>query len=224
MDPNPIESVRAAAFALWQKIRSRASRLPAKAWVVLGLFLIAATLMALHTALSEKDSNLRLKVQHSFRSAQIAVWVDGDLSYSGKLIGSVRKKYGLFSESVQGSLSQTIPISSGKHTIRVQVTADDGSSQQDTISGDFAAKSERTLSVSARHSDVSLSWQGGNVAGADSSGSGSGWLARYANTLFLTIAGSIISALAGFAVKEVPGYVKSRQEPAPKAESASAGQ
>jgi hypothetical protein len=223
MDLNTIADARSAALALWQKFRARTSRVPTKAWVVLGLFFVAAILMALHTVLSEKDANLRLKVQHSFRTAQIAVWVDGDLSYSGKLVGSVRKKYGLFSESVQGSLSQAIPIASGKHTIRIQITGDDGSSQQDTISGDFAAKSERTLSVSARHGDVSLSWQGGSIAAADAP-SGSGWLARYANTLFLTIAGSIISALAGFAVKEVPGYIKSRQDTAPKAESASAGQ
>jgi len=223
MDLNTIADARSAALAAWRKFRARTSRVPAKVWVVLGLFLVAATLMALHTALSEKDSSLHLKVQHSFRSAQIGVWVDGDLSYSGKLVGSVRKKYGLFGESVQGSLSQGIPIASGKHTIRIQITSDDGSSQQDTISGDFAAKAERTLSVSARHSDVSLSWQGSNVAYTDTSG-GSGWLARYANTLFLTIAGSIISALAGFAVREVPGYIKSRQDVPPKAESASAGQ
>lgn len=221
MDPKTIAGTRTAAYALWQKFRGYTSPVPVKAWIIFGLFLVAATLMALHTALAGKDSNLRIKVQHSFRSAQIAVWVDGDLSYSGKLVGTVRKKYGLFSESVQGSLSQTIPISAGKHYVRVQITGEDGSSQQDTISGDFATKSERTLSVSARHSDVSLSWQGSSIA-ADSSG-GSGWVARYANTLFLTIAGSIISALAGFAVKEVPGYVKSRQNSAPKAESAGAG-
>jgi hypothetical protein len=216
-----IANARAAIGPAWQKFRSHSSRVPAKAWVAIALFFIAAIALALHTAFSEKDSTLRLKVQHSFRSAQISVWVDGDLSYSGKLTGSMRKKFGLFSESMQGSLSQMIPISSGKHSIRVQVIGDDGSSQQDTTSIEFASKSDRTLLVSARHSDLSLTWQGSSVAAIDSGGSG--WLTRYANALLLTIAGSIISALAGFAVREVPGYIKSRQDPTPKAESASAG-
>ena len=211
-------------FALiWQRICASASRVPMKGWVVVGLFFIAAMAMALHTAFSANDSTLHLKVQHSFRSGQIFVWVDGDQSFSGKLNGTVRKKYGLFNESVQGSLSQVIPVSSGKHSIRVLVTGEDGSSQQDTTSAEFAAKSDRTLSVSARHSDLSLSWQGGSVPVSDSP-SNSGWLTRYTNTLLLTIAGSIISALTGFAVKEVPSYIKSRQETAPKAESATAGQ
>ena len=222
MRASTIANARAVFAPAWQKIRSHSSRVPAKAWVVIALFFIAAIAMALHTALSEKDSTLRLKVQHSFRSAQISVWVDGDLSYSGKLTGSIKKKFGLFSESIQGSLSQAIPVSSGKHSIRVQVTGDDGSSQQDSTNVEFASKGDRTLSVSARHSDLSLTWQGGSVAAVDSGGSG--WFTRYANALLLTIAGSIISALAGFAVKEVPGYIKSRPEAAPKAESASAGQ
>src|SRR5262249_44456235 len=171
-----------------------------------------------YTARSTKDSMLRLKVQHSFREAQITVSVDGDVAYTGKLTGYVKKKYGLFAETVQGSLSQTVAVPSGKHNIRVQITSDDGSSSEDVISGDFTAKNERTLSVSARHGEVSLSWQGGSSATTESSNT-SGIIGRYANTLFLTIAGSIISALTGFAVKEVPAYIKSRQEAAPKAES-----
>jgi hypothetical protein len=179
--------------------------------------------MGLHTALAPaRNSALHLKVQHSFRSAQISVWVDGELAYSGKLVGYMRKKFGLLPDSVQGSLSQVIPLPSGNHLVRIQVYTDDGSVQEESITGEFGAHSERNLSVSARRGDISLAWQGGNTVSTDASLSG-GWIARYANTLFLTIAGSIISALTGFAVREVPGYLRSRQEPAPKAESAAAG-
>jgi hypothetical protein len=223
MDPEKAARIRAAAAAAWQRVRARSARIPLRARVVLGLFLVAASLLGLHTALAPaKDSALHLKVQHSFRSAQISVWVDGELAYSGKLAGYMRKKFGLLPDSVQGSLSQTVPVPSGNHLVRVQVYTDDGSVQEETITGEFAAHSERNLSVSARRGDVALAWQGGNSVPAEASVSG-GWIARYATTLFLTIAGSIISALTGFAVREVPGYLRSRQDPPPKAESATAG-
>ncbi len=201
-----------------------AARVPAKAWVVLGLSFVAAVLMALHTALAPiKNANLHIKVQHSLRSAQLSVWVDGKQEYSGKLTGSMRKKFGIFNDTVQGSLSQVVPVTAGTHAIRIQIYTDDGSVQQESITGDFAAKSERNLMVTARRGDVSLNWQGVSTALA-SEPVPDNWISRYANTLFLTIAGSIISALTGFAVKEVPGYIKSRvQEPPAKAESAGAG-
>jgi hypothetical protein len=219
------EKIRTSVANFWRHSIGLAVRVPTKAWVVLGLFAVAALLMALHTALSpEKNASLHLKVQHSFRSAQIAVWVDGKQAYSGKLTGYMRKRFGLFNDSVQGSLSQVVPVTSGTHSIRVQVYTDEGSVAEESISGDFAAKSERNLTVMARRGDVSLNWQGEPTTLASAPASES-WISRYANTVFLSIAGSIISALTGFAVREVPGYIKAKvQAPASKAESASAGQ
>jgi len=196
--------------------RGLLARLPATAWIVLGLFLFAALLMALHTAFSAKDATLRLKVQHSFRSAELSVWIDDEQAYSGRLIGSVRKKLGLIPESVQGSFSETLPISTGKHQVRVRVAADDGSVQEDTVSGEFARDTQRTLAVTARRADLALSWQ--SVSGAvsesrETTPSGApraSWLARYAGTLLLTAAGSIISAITGFALKELPKQLAHR--------------
>jgi hypothetical protein len=62
----------------------RAARIPAKARIIFGLFLLAAVFLAIHTALTAKDASLHLKLQHSFRSAQASVWVDDDLAYAGK--------------------------------------------------------------------------------------------------------------------------------------------
>jgi len=121
---------RAHAAVLWQQARVWATRVPTKAWVVFVLFLLAAVLMAMHTAFAGKDASLRLKVQHSLRSAQLSIWVDGDLAYSGKLIGLARKKFGLLPE-VAGSLSETLPVSSGTHQLRVRLASDDGTVQED---------------------------------------------------------------------------------------------
>jgi len=207
--------LRAPATLFWQKTRQQAARVPIKAWIVLGLFTVAAILMALYTASLAKTATLHLKVQHGFRSAQIYLWVDGDLAYSGKLTGSAKKKFVLIPDSVQGSLSQNVPLTSGKHLIRVQVASDDGSTVDDSISGEFVRNSERNLSVSARRGDLSLSWQVANSTVGESPDH-VGWLGRYASTLFLTIAGSIISALTGYAIRELPKQIGSRQSEAPK--------
>ncbi|PYX60198.1 MAG: hypothetical protein DMG73_06905 [Acidobacteria bacterium] len=210
-----VATLQATAFRVWQKTRQRAARVPITAWVMLVLFTVAATLMGLHLFLADKTSSLHLKVQHSFRSARIAVWVDGEIAYSGKLTGSMKKRLGLIPDSVQGTLSQNLPLTSGKHLIRVQVTSDDGVARDDTISGDFSRNSERTLSVSARRAGIALSWQGATGVTSETV-TAAGWLERYASTLFLTIAGSIMSALAGFAVRELPKQIGSRQGEAPK--------
>ena len=222
MDSQHTTGLRSRVSDIYQRRRELASRVPAKAWVVLGLFFIAAILMALHTAMSSKDAYLRLNLQHSFRNADLAVWVDGDRVYSGKLHGVSRKKFGLLNEGVHGSLSENIAVPSGKHRVRLQVTSDDGS-VEDSVSGEFIRNHEVALLATARPSAVSLAWE--SAAGQnDSPAEGPGWFARYAGTVFLSIGGSIISALTGFAIKEVPARLRSRQPTEEKAQSAAAGQ
>jgi len=185
---------------------------------MLGLFLLAALLMAVHTAYWGKDAGLRLKVQHSLRSGQISVWVDGELAYSGNLVGSSKRKFGVI-PVVQGSLSETLPVATGTHQVKVQVVSDSGA-RESTISGDFAHNGQRGLSVTASRDDLSLNWQPLNLqpqpVGAESSATGQGWFSRYAGTLVMTVAGSIISALAGFALRELPKRMVSRPGAVPK--------
>lgn len=218
MQPEDICGAHAQPFARWTAIRAAVVRVPVKAWVVLGLFLIAATFMALHTAVTAKNSSLHLKVQHGFRSGQLYVWVDGEQVYSGKLLGAAKKKFGLLPESIQGNLSEVLSITSGDHELRVRVAADDGTVQEDSIRGNFAKNGQRTLSIVAKHNDITLNWQGTSVALSDSSAPpGAGWLQRYAGSLLITAAGSIISALTGFAIRELPGKIGSRPSSSPKA-------
>ena len=151
MDSDQRTRLRVRVAGIWRQACDWVLKLSLTARVMLGLFLFAALLVALHTALSTKDARLHLTVQHSFRSADISLWVDDDLAYSGKLTGSIKKKFGLIA-------------------------------------------------------------------------SGSSWFAHYASALFLTIGGSIVSAITGFALRELPGHIRSRQDSAVKAQSASAGQ
>jgi hypothetical protein len=218
MNRESIAQLRAKAGSLYQQARLGVDRVPVKARVLLGLFLVAALLMAIHTALTAKDANLHLKVQHDFRAAQLSVWVDGDLAFSGKVTGSTKKKFGLIpTDSFQASLSQIIPVRSGQHNVRVRIEPDDAAMQENSTSGDFARNTERELLVSARRSSFSLSWQGTSGAPVETSSSFA-WISRYAGSLFLTLAGSIMSALAGYAIRELPARIRSTSDTTPKAE------
>ena len=210
--------LRAKAGLLHQHVRQWATRVPVKARVVLVLFLVAALLMAVHTALTANDASLHLKLQHGFHEAQVSLWVDGDLAFSGKITGAPKKKFGLIpTDSVQGSLSQIIPLRSGQHSVRVRIEPHDAAMQEDSISGDFAHNAERDLFVSARPSSLSLSWQGTGSVPAEASSSLT-WFSRYAGSLLLTIAGSIVSALAGYLIRELPKRLQSTSDATAKAE------
>ncbi len=217
MSHESIAQLRAKVLLLYQQAMQLIARVPRKARVVIGMFLVASVFMAIYTAVSAKDCILHLKVQHGFRNAQVSVWVDGDLAYSGTITGSVKKKFGFLpSDTVQGSLSQMIPVRSGQHSVRVQVVPDDASSQEDSITGDFKHNQERELFVAARHSALALSWQGTSDAEPEMPSS-SGWISRYAGSLLLSVAGSVVSALTGLVIKELPGRLRSGSNSSQKA-------
>src|SRR5258706_9698055 len=130
---------RSKAESVYQQARKWAARVPGKARIVLGLFLIAAVLMAVHTAFTAKDASLHLKVQHGFRDARISLWVDDDLAFSGRVTGSAKKRFGLIPTALmQGSLSRIIPGRSGQHKVGVKSDPDDGAGQEDRVGGESA--------------------------------------------------------------------------------------
>ncbi len=218
MNQEHIAQLRAKVGLLCQHVCQWATRLPVKARVLLGLFLVATLLMAIHTALAAKDASLHLKLQHSFHDAEVSVWVDGDLAFSGKITGAPKKKFGLIpTDSVRGTLSQIIPVRSGQRSVRVRIEPNDAAMQEDSISGDFAHNAERGLFVSARPSSLSLSWQGTGSAPVEASSS-LAWFSRYAGSLLLTIAGSIVSALAGYVIRELPNRLRSSSDATAKVE------
>ena len=95
MNREYLTQLRAKSSLLFHHARHWAMRVPVKARVVLGLFLAAAVLMAMYSAFTAKDATLHLRLQHGFHNAQVSVWVDGDFVYSGKVSGSIRKRFGL---------------------------------------------------------------------------------------------------------------------------------
>src|SRR5882724_11649010 len=107
MDQDQSRQFREKAGVFFRHALQCVARVPAKARILLGLFLIAALLMAIHTAATAKNASLHLKLQHDFRSAQVSLWVDDDLAYASMVTGSTKKRFGLIpTDSAQGNLSQ----------------------------------------------------------------------------------------------------------------------
>src|SRR5258705_3585193 len=106
MNREYLEQLREKAARLHQLACQWAVRVPIRARIVLGIFLVSAVFIATYTGLTAKDASLHLKLQHEFHNAQDSVWVDDDLAYAGRITGATRKRFGLIStDSVQGNLS-----------------------------------------------------------------------------------------------------------------------
>jgi len=216
MDHDWVAQLRVGAARICRRAQLWLVNLSVRGKIILGLTGLAALLLGIYTALPGKDMNLHVKVQHGFRSAEISLWVDQELVYSGKLKGTVKKRFGLIPDSVQGTASQVVPISPGQHIIRVRISSEQGV-QEEAVTGSFASATDRDLTVSARHDGISLGLPEVPTAVRSSPG----WLARYGATFLLTVAGSIVSTLTGFAIRELPEHLRVRQNP--KAQSTSAG-
>jgi hypothetical protein len=57
--------------------------------------------------------------------------------------GGTAQGVGLVPDSVQRTWSERVPVSPGKHLIRVRIASDDGSVQENAISGEFVRNGER---------------------------------------------------------------------------------
>jgi hypothetical protein len=216
MDSEHKEQPRSSVQVLWQHARQSSARIPVKGWIAAGAFLIIGLALMVYSS-SSKDSSLQFRFQHGFHAAQVSLWIDGDLTYSGKVLGAPRKRFGVIPDgTLLGTVSQVVPLSSGEHRVKIRVEPDDGNMLESVTTGDFARHEVRTLAVNAKRSGLSMSWsdEGSRVsasAPAAEPASGSSGIGHYASWLLLTVAGSIISALTGYAVRELPGIVRARQ-------------
>jgi serine/threonine protein kinase len=115
----------------------------AKAIAVICLVLLVAWRVVLG-----HSSTLHIVCRHNFRSGELSVWVDSHLASRAKLTGQVKTRLGLF-QTVEGSFSDSIRLTTGKHVLRVRVTASvEEYDQTQQIEGEFTGHGERTLAIS----------------------------------------------------------------------------
>lgn len=146
-----------------------------------------------------KSASLRVTCQHNLRAGELKLWADDQLVYSGKLSGAAKKRFGLFPSKTPGSFSQTLKVPDGHHNLRIQVVGD-GYDQSRTIPVDFSPDTQSTVAISALSRNLQVNWKDTHFAPVSAD---TPWYVRYAKALFITIFGSIISAVMGMVVQEI---------------------
>lgn len=123
------------------------------------LVLASAGLLAFNFSRS-KPATLQIMGQYPFHSGEIYIWVDGDLRYHDELrtIADPRAKASRNSTANE-SLALTLPVTAGRHTVRIQVDAEGKVYDHDTaIPGYFRAYSQKTLMVDFASRHLALRW------------------------------------------------------------------
>jgi len=201
-------SGKASAQAAWQRAITLIRKHPLG---FVGVTAAVVFVVAFLPHLAGRSASLKLQMQHSFRSAQVSVWVDGDLACSENLTGSQRRRFGLLPAGIGGNFSRLVQVPSGRHTVKVRVTSDEGYDNTGSISGDFPADSEISLQVRPRSSgDLDMNWQGMSTMPADSAPA---WYVKYTGSLLMTAVGSLVSALMAYVVRELPNLLRRTSTP-----------
>jgi serine/threonine-protein kinase len=137
--------------------RGRKALIYALAAVV--LLLIGAGLLAVSLN-GSRPATLQIVGQYPFHRGEIYIWVDGDLRYHDELhaaAGPHAKPS--HNSAVNESLALTLPVTAGRHTIRIQVDAEGKIYDHDTaIPGFFRAYSQKTLVVDFASRNLTLRW------------------------------------------------------------------
>jgi serine/threonine protein kinase len=107
-------------------------------------------------------ADLQIVGKYPFRSAEVFIWVDGDLRYHDELRGALHP-HGKFHEAAEangGNIALTLPVRAGTHTVRVRVDAPGEAYDRDTsIPGQFRAYSQKTLLLNFREKRLNLEWE-----------------------------------------------------------------
>ncbi len=162
--------------------------------------------------LTGRSATLKLTCVHSLRSAEISVWTDDQLVYSGVLSSAAKKRFGLFGgktpliggKPAPVTFSKTMKVPDGPHKLRIQIVGE-GYDQARTIPVDFGANTQSTIAVNALSRTLQVSWKDTHFEPVSAE---TPWYMRYAKALFITVFGSIISALMGMVVQEILGKLR----------------
>jgi hypothetical protein len=100
----------------------------------------------LHPATSA-TSIMQVEIDHPFKDVSVTIWLDQQVVYQKDLHGETKSRAVLFRQ-VQGHQSDSVPVASGKHQLRVQVQTPDGVyDQSKTITAIFEESGETVLHV-----------------------------------------------------------------------------
>jgi hypothetical protein len=139
----------------------RRNRLITFVWVTLLLVTVAIAGVFALGANRALPATLQIVGQYPFRTAQIYIWVDGDLRYHDEVHGALHSHSKVaHAAGSGGAIALTLPVRAGRHMIRIQVDADGQTYDHDTaIPGQFNPYSQKTLQVNFSSRNLDLNWE-----------------------------------------------------------------
>lgn len=182
-------------------------RIPRKAYWTALLLIGALALFSWRFSMIGETATLKLKVQHSFKAADIAVFIDGDSRYTGKLSGTAKRRFGM-RNNAQGNFSQSFRLRPGSHVVRVQIkSVADGYNQTSELPVELAANKEQELLVAGDRRAVTLR---APTQATESSATSAAptWYQSYFMSLSLTLSGTVVSMLFGYLVQQLVGLFR----------------
>lgn len=206
----------ATASSFWRDLQRRFRKMPR--WTRIGAItvLLTVALVAVYELTPSESARLQLICQHSFRSAQLSVMVDGSVVYTGNLSANSKKRLGILPKGASGaeSFSKVINVPPGKHVIMVHINApSEGFDQARSAAADFTPERESILTINAtRRTALAVNFEGAAVVKA-SSDSESHAVPKSGITILFSILGTMLSASISFLVGEFWRSHKNRMTP-----------
>jgi len=183
-----------------QSIRRVLQWIPRKARLAVCFGVVVLIPLAIYSYLANGNGDLNVICRHNLQSAALTVTIDGELAFQDQVSGTVKKRFGFLDKKVEGTLSKSLSIPLGKHTVRVNLkSSPDRFDQTRQIAVNLVAGKESTVLITSQRSDLTLTYQGAPlVPDKDGNPSSSG----STESILMTVMGSIVSAAIGFLVQE----------------------
>jgi len=172
--------------------------------------LLIAAIFTVYALVPADSAHLQIICQHSFRSAQLSVLVDGSVVYSSNLNTASRKRLGIIPKGAPGPevFSKVIDVPSGKHVVQVRISAPaEGFDQARSAAADFVPERESILQINAtRRNILAVNFEDASsmqtASATAPSVPDSHPLPRSGITIVFSILGTMLSASISFLVQE----------------------
>jgi hypothetical protein len=199
----------AATLSRWRALQLRFRKMPR--WTRYGVItvLLIAAIFIVYALVPAEQAHLQIICQHSFRSAQLSVLVDGSVVYSNNVNVASKKRLGILPKGQSGPeiFSKVIDVPTGKHVVQVRISApNEGFDQARSAAADFTPDHESILQINAtRRNALTVNFEGATTAPLAANASStpdSHPLPKSGITIVFSILGTMLSASISFLVQE----------------------
>jgi hypothetical protein len=117
----------------------------------------------IEAAAASKTTSLQLALQHNFAEAEVSVWVDDQLAFSGVAHGAAKKRFFVLHGNIEGKELHEIRVLSGAHEIKVRVhTADNQYDSSGSVRGNFVENQHAALEIRCNKHGIELKLTSGS--------------------------------------------------------------